>query len=296
MTERKTHRGSAVVAACAVVALLIIGYAVVALGRDDDKRVADPPRWVFDTMPPAGSSSPSASPSVSPTPSTSPSPSPSPKRPSPSPRHTTPVRKQTVKPVPSHTKPPVPPPAAPPADECEPSYDGTPASQAKAGAALAGAADRSYHPSIVGVPAKTITVADNLIKAVAWQESGWQSTIVSCYHAYGLMQVTADTASWMNGSYGTDYDLHSLDGNAALGAEYLAWLIYYFGHFCFDDHYDIGVRDPDHPDLLDAVLAGYNVGIGNVDTADGVVISSEARGYTNAVEALMVSQPWNSTS
>jgi soluble lytic murein transglycosylase-like protein len=106
------------------------------------------------------------------------------------------------------------------------------------------------------------------------------------------MQLISSTADWMNGNYGTDYDMQTVSGNASLGAEYLAWLIYYFGHFCFDDDYDISHTNPDAPDLRDAVLAAYNLGIGAVDTPDGLVIPN--RGYTNAVEGLMVSQPWNS--
>jgi hypothetical protein len=95
----------------------------------------------------------------------------------------------------------------------------------------------------------------------------------------------------MNTNYGTSYDFHTLAGNTSLGAEYLAWLVYYFGHFCFNDDYDITHLDPDHPDLRDAVLAAYNIGIGNVDTSAGLVIPN--RGYTNAVEGLMATQPWN---
>jgi soluble lytic murein transglycosylase-like protein len=140
------------------------------------------------------------------------------------------------------------------------------------------------------VAGQSITVSATLLKAVAWQESGWQSNVVSCYGAYGTMQVITGTANWMNTNYGTGYDMHVLSGNASLGAEYLAWLIYYFGHFCFNDHYDITVLDPNNPDLRDAVLAAYNLGIGKVDTASGLVIPNRA--YTNAVEADMASQPW----
>jgi len=186
-----------------------------------------------------------------------------------------------------------PPPAAPPADTCTQTYSGAAASRADVGAALDAAAARTYNPPINGVPPVPITVSPVLLKAVAWQESGWQSNVVSCYGAYGTMQVTSDTATWMNGQYGTDYDLHTLSGNTSLGAEYLAWLIYYFGHFCFNDDYDISHLDPDHPDLRDAVLAGYNVGVGKIDTPDGLVIPTDVRGYTNAVEADMSTQPWN---
>jgi soluble lytic murein transglycosylase-like protein len=198
-----------------------------------------------------------------------------------------------VLPVPSHAPVSTPPPAPPPANTCAKSYSGTAASLADVGAALDAAAATSYRPTIVDVPPKAITVSPVLLKAVAWQESGWQSNVVSCYGAYGAMQVIDGTASWMNGNYGTGYDLHVLSGNASLGAEYLAWLIYYFGHFCFHDDYDISHLDPNNPDLRDAVLAAYNVGVGKIDTPDGLVIPSDVRGYTNSVEANMTTQPWN---
>lgn len=279
----------AVTAAVATVVALVAVVGIVGY-RQTFRTVAEPATWVpAATDSPAGSS---PSPGDSPSPSGSPSPSPSPKA-SPTPTRTKAATKKTAKPVPSHAKVAAPPPAPPPPPpSCKKTYVGTAASLSDVGAALTTAAGKSYQPYIKDVPAQSIQVDPVLLKAVAWQESGWQSNVKSCYGAFGTMQVISSTADWMNGNYGTDYDMQTLSGNTSLGAEYLAWLIYYFGHFCFADDYDTSHTNPDAPDLRDAVLAAYNLGIGAVDTSDGLVIPN--RGYTNAVEGLMVSQPWNS--
>jgi soluble lytic murein transglycosylase-like protein len=279
----------AAVSAVVTVVTLVAVAAIVGWGESRSSRTADPGRWVAAVDAPSPSPSDPPSPSLSPSPSPSPPPSPSPTR-----KAATPTKKATTKPVPSHAPVAVPPPAPPPADTCARTYSGTAASYAAVGAALDAAAGATYHPYIKDVAGHEITVSATLLKAVAWQESGWQSNVVSCYGAFGTMQVIKNTADWMNGNYGTSYDLHALPDNTALGAEYLAWLVYYFGHFCFNDDYDITHLDPDHPDLRDAVLAAYNLGIGKVDTPDGLVIPN--RGYTNAVEGLMSSQPWKSAT
>src|SRR2546430_1319176 len=73
-----------------------------------------------------------------------------------------------------------------------------------------------------------ITVPARLVYAVAWQESGWQSTIMACDGGIGTMQVMPNTATWMNQRFGTSFDVHALSGNAFLGGQYLAWLVAYF--------------------------------------------------------------------
>jgi soluble lytic murein transglycosylase-like protein len=114
-----------------------------------------------------------------------------------------------------------------------------------------------------------ITVPVNLIKAVAWQESGWQSTIIACDGGIGTMQVMPGTATWMNDRFGTSHDVDTLAGNTALGAEYLEWLIMYFGLYYFGS-FDLDVTAPVGANgatmrLLDVVVAGYNVGPGAVE-------------------------------
>src|SRR5262249_15523467 len=148
--------------------------------------VAEPGRWVS-----AATDGPSQSAAASPSDSPSPSPSPSPSAsPSPTKKAAVPTKKATAPlPVPSHAAVNTPPPAAPPASTCTKSYSGTAASLPDVGAALDAAAARTYNPPIKDVPPKAITVSPVLLKAVAWQESGWQSNVVSCDGAYGTMQV-----------------------------------------------------------------------------------------------------------
>src|SRR5439155_19941957 len=129
-----------------------------------------------------------------------------------------------------------------------------------------------------------ITVPPALIEAIAWQESGWQSAIKSCDGGVGTMQIMDPTARWMNQRFGTSHNYQTLAGNVAIGAEYLEWLIAYFGENNFGYHYDIS-----DPDLLTAVIVGYNAGAGAVQFADGHTVASR---YATNVKALMASQPW----
>jgi soluble lytic murein transglycosylase-like protein len=129
-----------------------------------------------------------------------------------------------------------------------------------------------------------ITVPPTLIQAIAWQESGWQSAIQACDGGVGTMQIMDPTAKWMNQRFRTSYDYKTLAGNTALGAQYIEWLIAYFGQNNFGNHYDIT-----NPDLLTAVIVGYNAGPGAVQFVDGHTVASR---YATNVKALMASQPW----
>ncbi len=198
-------------------------------------------------------------------------------------------------PTPHPIEIPVPPPPHPaPVPGCSPSYTGENAPKADVKSALIAAGGKQYwanatNPPMVDAPDGTsaravITVPANLIEAVAWQESGWQSAIKSCDGGVGTMQIMDATATWMNRRFGTSYDHTTLAGNTAIGAEYLEWLIAYFGENNFGHHYDIT-----DPDLLTAVLVGYNAGPGAVQFADGHTVASR---YATTVKALMQSQPW----
>jgi soluble lytic murein transglycosylase-like protein len=167
---------------------------------------------------------------------------------------------------------------------CKPKYVGAQASRAEAKAALTEAAGRTYWP----VSAPDIRVPLALVKATAWQESGWQSNIVACDGGIGLMQVMEATAGDVNRRFEQDYDVHDHRDNATLGANYLAWLIKYFGDVYFDGDYTLDAADcADHTDacLLNAVIASYNFGFGAVDTDDGLVIPNPR--YVENVRALM---------
>ncbi|WP_327682492.1 lytic transglycosylase domain-containing protein [Kitasatospora sp. NBC_00458] len=143
----------------------------------------------------------------------------------------------------------------------------------------------------------------NLVKAVAWQESGWQSGILACDGGIGTMQIMPATVSWMNGKFGTTSDPKTLNGNVQLGTQLLDWLIAYYGDSSFGGKYDLS-PDPatGKTPLLDLVIAAYNAGAGNVhynsvtDPATGTTTGSLVipnPGYVANVKALMASQPWN---
>jgi soluble lytic murein transglycosylase-like protein len=138
--------------------------------------------------------------------------------------------------------------------------------------------------TVTGPPAQ-ITLPPTLVEAVAWQESGWSSSIVSCDGGHGVMQVQSATADWMNQRFGTSYDYTTLSGNAAIGGEYLEWLVAYFGENNFGHHYDTS-----DPDLITAILDAYNAGPGSVTFSGGHTVESH---YAATVEALMTQQPWN---
>ena len=186
---------------------------------------------------------------------------------------------------PVETKLPPPPPAKPPSTTDCPRYVGEQASRAEVKEALTEAAARTYWPK----SAPSIKVPLNMIKAVAWQESGWQSNIIACDGGVGLMQVMPDTAEYVNWRFGQSYDINDYRDNAALGANYLAWLIKYFGDVYFGGDYTL-VYDGEcashtAPCLVNAVIAAYNYGFGAVDTDQGIVIPNPR--YVENVRALM---------
>jgi soluble lytic murein transglycosylase-like protein len=152
-------------------------------------------------------------------------------------------------------------------------------------AALGDAAARTYWPT----SAPDIRVPLNLLKATAWQESGWQSNIVACDGGIGLMQVMPATAEWMNQRFGQSYDVRDHRDNAYLGATYLAWLTKYIGDMYFDADYrldaDLCTAELDSC-LLNVVVAAYNVGHHAV-AREGEPLAVPNPQYVRNVRALM---------
>jgi hypothetical protein len=179
--------------------------------------------------------------------------------------------------------PPAPPKPAP--INCKPKRVGTQVTRAEAKKALTDAAGRTYWPT----SAPSIKVPLNLVKATAWQESGWQSNIIACDTGVGLMQVMPDTVTWMNDRFGQSYDINDYADNATLGANYLAWLIKWFGDRYFGSDFTITAADcaDDRSSLclLNLVIASYNFGFGAMETTEGLVIPNPD--YVENVRALM---------
>ncbi|WFF00462.1 lytic transglycosylase domain-containing protein [Micromonospora sp. WMMD964] len=208
----------------------------------------------------------------------------------------TPTKKPTKKPTRTATKPlavakpptetqvpPAPPKPAP--SSCKPSYKGTQATRAEVKAALTDAAGRTYWPS----SAPDIKIPLNLLKATAWQESGWQSNIYACDGGVGLMQVMPATATWMNQRFDKSYEIDAYRDNAYLGATYLAWATKYIGDMYFESDFRL---DPAlcttelNSCLLNAVIAAYNYGHGAV-AQEGRPLAIPNPSYVRNVRALM---------
>jgi N-acetylmuramoyl-L-alanine amidase len=70
-----------------------------------------------------------------------------------------------------------------------------------------------------------------LVKAVAWQESGWRQDVISSSGAVGVMQVMPATGGWVASEIvRRPLNLYnSVDDNILAGVAYLDWLIRYTG-------------------------------------------------------------------
>jgi N-acetylmuramoyl-L-alanine amidase len=103
-----------------------------------------------------------------------------------------------------------------------------------------------------------------LVKAVAWQESGWRQNVVSSAGAIGVMQVMPATARYVNSWHGgRRLNVRRADDNIHLGAAYLAYVMRRMGS-------------------LERALAAYYTGPGNV----GRRLSRIQRRYVRNVKAL----------
>jgi soluble lytic murein transglycosylase-like protein len=137
---------------------------------------------------------------------------------------------------------------------------------AQAKSALVTAAGKTYWPK----SAPTLKLSSDLVKNIAWHESGWQSDIVNCDGGRGLMQVMPDTENMINNRFGQSFKSTDYRQNAILGANYLAWLTKYFGDKFFNGKYDLSTgkcRTHSSMCLLNLVIAAYNSGFGAVEAA-----------------------------
>ena len=104
-----------------------------------------------------------------------------------------------------------------------------------------------------------------LVKAVAWQESGWQQNVKSSAGAIGVMQVMPGTARWVNQVLGGhNLKIRVADDNIHLGVMYLRHML-------------------DTQSSVKRALAAYYSGPGNVKRR----LNAGQRAYANNVLALM---------
>jgi peptidoglycan hydrolase-like protein with peptidoglycan-binding domain len=69
----------------------------------------------------------------------------------------------------------------------------------------------------------------HLVRGLAWMESGYQQHVVSSVGAYGVMQVTDTTWSYVENVLLGRAVRHDLDGNVRVGVAYLSELLREFG-------------------------------------------------------------------
>ncbi|WP_432975752.1 transglycosylase SLT domain-containing protein [Dactylosporangium sp. CA-233914] len=196
---------------------------------------------------------------------------PSKKAPSPS--------KTTKKPSPKVTETVQPP--APPHDvpACTPSRGPNQLPKTKVKEYLDTAATTQFWGTRTDPDYEQIRVPQRLLYAIAEQESGWQTDIKACDGGLGVMQIMPGTQAFVNNRFGTDWDGTIPQQNVMLGANYLAWLIAYYGP-------KLGTYDMTDTKLLNAVISAYNWGTGGVDYANAKYPNPQ---YVQNVRALMVS-------
>ncbi|WP_433207898.1 transglycosylase SLT domain-containing protein [Dactylosporangium sp. CS-047395] len=188
----------------------------------------------------------------------------------------TPTKKVTKKPSPKVTETVTPP--APPHNTCAPVRGTNQLPKATVKGYLDKAATTHFWGTKTDPDYEQILVPQRLLYAVAEQESGWQTDIKACDGGLGVMQVMPDTQSFVNTRFGTSWDRTKPDQNVMLGANYLAWLIAYYGP-------KLGTYDMTDAKLLNAVISAYNWGTGGVDFAGGVYPNPQ---YVQNVRALML--------
>jgi soluble lytic murein transglycosylase-like protein len=147
-------------------------------------------------------------------------------------------------------------------------YDKTKAvAKSKVKSSLQAAAGRTYW----NTEAPQLKLNYPLVKAVAWQESGWQTNIHNCDGGTGVMQVMPATVEMINQRFGLTYDASKYQDNALVGANYLAWMTKWVGDTYFKGtNYNLSTsKCKSHTSwcLLNVVIAGYNAGQGGVEAA-----------------------------
>ena len=201
---------------------------------------------------------------VDPATETTPEPEPTTESPSPTPKKTSkkPTKKATTEPAAEPTKEPF----WDQLPECAHRDSSKLVAKSKVKTALKSAAGRIYWRT----EAPTLKLNYPLVKAIAWQESGWQSNIHNCDGGAGVMQVMPDTLTMINGRFGLDYDLTKYQDNAYAGANYLAWLTRWAGQNYFADSQNLSAsKCKSHTSwcLLNVVISGYNAGQGGIEAA-----------------------------
>ncbi|GAA1661274.1 hypothetical protein GCM10009830_03030 [Glycomyces endophyticus] len=185
---------------------------------------------------------------------------------------------------------------------CTTYLDGGAAPASEVEAALDEAADTQFWTN------STVEFSPDLLKAIAWMESGWQTDIVACDGGTGLMQIQPTTEKFVNQRFEADFDREDAADNAMLGSAQVQWLAKYFAVNYFGGA-DPGVysladdcsRDdavPDHQEhcLLNSVISAYQAGFGTVEAALDAGTGYTNLQYVETVRALLELRPWEASA
>lgn len=116
-----------------------------------------------------------------------------------------------------------------------------------AGTPRAAASSRAQMGALLDATARRYGMSPQFVKAVAWQESGWNPHVVSSANAVGVMQVLPSTGRFVSRHIvGRDLDLNDPADNVEAGVAFLRYL------------YRLADGD------VDMTLAGYYQGLRSV--------------------------------
>lgn len=131
-------------------------------------------------------------------------------------------------------------------------------------------------------PIPKIVVPLNLVKAIAYMESGWRTACKARDGiGFGLFQISAGTQKQMNDRFGETFNRDIASGNTAIAVAYLEWIIAVLGIGAFGHKYDV----TSNSDFLDAVIASFNVGPYAVLVNGEIAIPNPD--YVESVRAMM---------
>ncbi len=86
-------------------------------------------------------------------------------------------------------------------------------------------ADRRHLGPVFDRWAEANAISPSLLKALCFNESGWQADVVSSAGADGVCQLMPDTEDHMEALIGRELDSQDAEDNIRLGARYLRWLL-----------------------------------------------------------------------
>lgn len=123
-----------------------------------------------------------------------------------------------------------------------------------------------------------------LLKALAAQESGWQSACrANDRLGFGTMQIQPEVPAGINAYFGESWDRMDPRDNIRIATALLQQLTVHFGILYFHKSFDLVHNTA----LLDVVIAAYNVGRGNVESDGKIRIGPVGTAYYQAVREQM---------